>query len=750
MAIFKCKMCGGSLELPDGITVCECEYCGTKQTMPKISDEQKIGMFNRANHFRQQCEFDKAAEIYEKLAAESGNDAELFWSLVLCRYGIEYVDDPVTKNKIPTCHRTQYRSVLEDPDYHTALECADSIQRKVYEQEAMRIFNIQKGIIEISNKEKPYDVFICYKETDENGRRTPDSVLAQDLYYGLTQEGFKVFFSRITLESKLGTEYEPYIFAALNSSKVMVVVGTKPEYFDAVWVRNEWSRYLQLMQEDKSKIIIPAYKNMDPYELPDSLSLFQSQDMSKIGFLQDLIRGIKKIVNHEDKGDSDVSRILTESKNEKSEAPQNVTTDFIRTSAPKGNLKTLLTLAAVFVIGVGVTGGIFMMKNKGSGNTNFAQPDIAAETTVTEAAAGSVITETATAVDVAEAAATEAAVQQSTKAAVDKNAVKDAYVSKLTEFAKSDDFNAYDNAASKYALFDIDGDGIEELIIQYQTVIGNAEKLYQYKNGAYSEITSCSESSFEICTDTKCVQSYGYGGYRVRRIFTLSPQGNTKDELYMDQNQTYVRNSVGVSKSEYEQVMAKYDAMNWVRPSFNAFSTVLPDSIVYAKPKETYAFLGAVNTDSDVLNVREAPSTDAKILGGMPRGTIVRVYKLDGYNDWYKIEWDEKNLKGYASAQFIIDAETFKNNEKNASKYADESTMIAKGRTILNDGGVLNVRKSPSTDAEIVTTIPKGHYVGILSVSGDWYYVKYYADTNSPIYYGYVSSQFIEITQTLR
>ena len=296
MAVFKCKMCGGSLEVTEGMTVCECEYCGTKQTLPKTDNEQTLNMFNRANHFRQQCEFDKAAEIYERMTAQR-DDAELYWSIVLCRYGIEYVDDPLTKKKIPTCHRTQYKSILEDADYLEALSHADSAQKEVYKQEAEYIDKVQKGILEISNKEKPFDVFICYKETDDMGRRTPDSVLAQDLYYGLVKEGFKVFFSRITLESKLGTEYEPYIFAALNSAKVMVVVGTKPEYFNAVWVRNEWSRYLMLMQEDRSRTLIPAYKDMDPYDLPDALSMFQAQDMSKLGFMQDLIRGIGKIAN---------------------------------------------------------------------------------------------------------------------------------------------------------------------------------------------------------------------------------------------------------------------------------------------------------------------------------------------------------------------------------------------------------------------------------------------------------------------
>ncbi len=158
-----------------------------------------------------------------------------------------------------------------------------------------QINEIQKGILAISQKEEPFDVFICYKETDSQGRRSPDSVLANDLYHQLIAEGYKVFFSRITLEDKLGTAYEPYIFAALNSAKVMVVLGTKPEYFNAVWVKNEWSRYLSLIKNGADKILIPAYRDMDPYDLPEEFSHLQAQDMSKLGFMQDLIRGIKKL-----------------------------------------------------------------------------------------------------------------------------------------------------------------------------------------------------------------------------------------------------------------------------------------------------------------------------------------------------------------------------------------------------------------------------------------------------------------------
>ena len=295
MPVFKCKMCGGALEV-NNETVAVCQYCGTKQTLPKLDDDRKANLYDRANHFRRNNEFDKAMGIYEQILNEDNTDAESYWSLVLCRYGIEYVEDPSSRKRIPTVNRAQFTSIYDDEDYKASLQYADGYQKEVYEQEAAAINDIQKGILAISNKEEPFDVFICYKESDNSGRRTPDSVLATELYHELTREGYKVFFSRITLEDKLGTAYEPYIFAALNSAKVMVVLGTKPEFFNAVWVKNEWSRYLALIKNGARKMLIPAYKDMDPYDLPEEFSHLQAQDMSKLGFMQDLIRGIRKIV----------------------------------------------------------------------------------------------------------------------------------------------------------------------------------------------------------------------------------------------------------------------------------------------------------------------------------------------------------------------------------------------------------------------------------------------------------------------
>lgn len=296
MAVIKCKMCGGDLMIAPGATVAECEYCGSRQTVPTADNEKKLTLFARANRLRAACEFDRAAGVYESIVAEFPQEAEAYWGLVLCKYGIEYVDDPSTGKKIPTCHRSSFESVLDDSNFDQALENADVVARKVYREEAKQIEELRKGIIEVSAKEEPYDIFICYKETDDKGDRTLDSVLAQDIYDALTEKGYRVFFSRITLEDKLGQEYEPYIFAALNSAKILLAVGTDYEYYNAVWVKNEWSRYLMLMAKDRTKHLIPCYKNIDAYDMPREFAKLQAQDMGKVGAMQDLLRGIEKIL----------------------------------------------------------------------------------------------------------------------------------------------------------------------------------------------------------------------------------------------------------------------------------------------------------------------------------------------------------------------------------------------------------------------------------------------------------------------
>lgn len=45
MAIIKCKMCGGDVELTADKTFGTCEFCGNTMTFPKVDDDQRAAAF---------------------------------------------------------------------------------------------------------------------------------------------------------------------------------------------------------------------------------------------------------------------------------------------------------------------------------------------------------------------------------------------------------------------------------------------------------------------------------------------------------------------------------------------------------------------------------------------------------------------------------------------------------------------------------------------------------------------------------
>ena len=139
MAVFECKMCGGNLDVFEGSTTCECKYCDSSQTVPVLDNEKKITLFARANQLRRNCEFDKASGVYESIITEFPEEAEAYWGLILCKYGIEYVDDPQTGNKIPTCHPSSFDSVLDGSIFHTVMDYSDDVSCWIYLYEARAI-----------------------------------------------------------------------------------------------------------------------------------------------------------------------------------------------------------------------------------------------------------------------------------------------------------------------------------------------------------------------------------------------------------------------------------------------------------------------------------------------------------------------------------------------------------------------------------------------------------------------------------
>ena len=286
MAAFICRMCGGALQLTDNSRICRCGFCSTTQSVPFIDDDDKAEICRQAEHFRREYQYDKAIELYEQLVKEYPTEADLYWALTLCRYGVEYSDKTVRLN------RTQSRAITADEDYKTALKFAHTEQYPLIEQQAKHIDAQRRRIVEAACEKPSYDIYLCCLENDERGRLTSDYSIAHGLYRRLNDEGWRVFFAPVVLEDIAVSEWESDIYSALNTAKIMVVQGSLPEHFNAVWVRNVWSRFLLLAQEDNTKTIIPIFKGFSADKLPVELSAFQAIDMSKLGYENDLITSI--------------------------------------------------------------------------------------------------------------------------------------------------------------------------------------------------------------------------------------------------------------------------------------------------------------------------------------------------------------------------------------------------------------------------------------------------------------------------
>ena len=267
MGALKCKMCGSNLEIEDSITVCKCEKCGTSQTVPDIEDDKELKLFERAGRLRFNCDFDKAAGIYNTITDSYPEEAEGYWGLILCKYGIEYADNASGK-KVPVCHRISYDSVMDDEDFELVMENSDSESRAIFREEAKIIEENRKKYIQIAESEQPYDIYISYRAKDDNGDKTAVSEIAEHLYNKLTSAGYRVFLSETALKGKKRSECEPYIYSALNSANVMLALGTSYDDYNDVWVKNEWNRYLEIAEKNKNKCLIPCYKDVDEYDIP--------------------------------------------------------------------------------------------------------------------------------------------------------------------------------------------------------------------------------------------------------------------------------------------------------------------------------------------------------------------------------------------------------------------------------------------------------------------------------------------------
>ena len=298
MQLDRCKSCGGELNRVGNYYVCR--FCGNKWMIDADNDVHVIDRANAWSALRD-CDFERAVELFESIIYKEPENHEAYWGRALASAGIMYVTDLDEHKKVPTCNSISEESFILSKDVQKAISLAPRDIADTYKKQAEYIESIRVEWLKKASKEKPYDIFICFKDSDRehNIERTDDSYDAHALYNDLTREGYRVFFSRVSLEGKTSEHYEPYIYNALKTAKVMIVFGEKAEYFKAVWVKNEWSRFAKMIsrgEKEKNSLVV-VYKNLNPGNLPASLSSRQCLNAGDFRFFETLKHHIEKIVN---------------------------------------------------------------------------------------------------------------------------------------------------------------------------------------------------------------------------------------------------------------------------------------------------------------------------------------------------------------------------------------------------------------------------------------------------------------------
>lgn len=296
--IMTCSACGTQMVIINGDTY-YCEGCGNTYKV-KNAEENNITEIKRAMAKISEMEFDVAENMMDLYIADHTDAYEAYWAKFLAQNKIVYVDDG-GKKMVPTFADIPGESLRNNSNFKKACEKAPDEKKEYYLKQISIIEDNAAEWKNVRKTEGAYDVFISYKDKndDESRSRTQDSNDLLSLYHKLKEKGYRVFFSRESMIEHQGKKYEPYIYNALDTAKVMLVCGSKEEYFNAKWVKNEWTRFLSQIDSGKKKdgVVIPVMLGgMEANALPAKLRKFQGIEYGSVDFLGDLQKSIDSVI----------------------------------------------------------------------------------------------------------------------------------------------------------------------------------------------------------------------------------------------------------------------------------------------------------------------------------------------------------------------------------------------------------------------------------------------------------------------
>lgn len=291
---YVCKMCGGIITNTDDSGVCECEHCGSRQTVPTKYFGEYAQMYNRAYELFLKDDTQGAEKLFLQLRANVPEESEAYWGILLCRCGVRYADDPVSGLKIPFITKNYSSDVTSTDEFNCTLQFATDEQSGSYRREAAAIEMLRRELIERIGTGEKYHVYLCCRNTDEFGHITEDCTAASKIYDQLLKENFNVFFTPETLKEVSENERDPFITAAAENSSVFLIICSGHDSFSSAQFRAEWHKCASAAKKHSQKKLLVCVNDIDKCHIPKELSDFDIKDMSQIDFLTELIRSLKK------------------------------------------------------------------------------------------------------------------------------------------------------------------------------------------------------------------------------------------------------------------------------------------------------------------------------------------------------------------------------------------------------------------------------------------------------------------------
>ncbi len=282
----ECKGCGAQIDIRNAVNgVVECGYCHRIETLAKTTNDDAKHFLKMGEHDLDSCKFDEAYTAYKKASEYDGREPQAYFGMALAEFKVQYIKDTVNNKLQPICHEINEKKFIDNKNYKAAMLCASNEQRSEYQRRANEIDYIKQEFNELKKQGIDYDCFICVKVTDEQKNRTKDYTIADDMYTYLKDKGCNPFFSEREIKNRTGADYEAMILYALYTSECMIVVCGNEEYLQTPWVKNEYTRFISLINDEQKErdAITIAFDGKPIEKLPGRNGKLQGIDMKGFG-----------------------------------------------------------------------------------------------------------------------------------------------------------------------------------------------------------------------------------------------------------------------------------------------------------------------------------------------------------------------------------------------------------------------------------------------------------------------------------